>query len=77
MLVVALNIFVFAGEKSQDAGIQRTEPEVWDFKFDFSVEQFFMIFYNYKSFILEICLLIYFLQIYSKYSCICIWYNID
>lgn len=47
MLIVALNISVFAGEKSQDAGIQRTEPEVWDFKFDFSVERFFMVFYSF------------------------------
>lgn len=67
MLAVALNIFIFAGEKSQDARIQRPEPEVWDFKFDFSVEQFFMVFYNNKAFILEICLLIYFfLQSYGK-----------
>lgn len=74
-MLVALNISVFAGEKTQDAGIQGTEPEVWDFKFDFSVEHFFMVFYNYKALILETCLLIYFLETYGRCSCICIWYN--
>lgn len=48
LLVVLMNVFVFAGEKSQDAGIQRTKLEVRNFEFDFSVEQLLMFFYHYK-----------------------------
>lgn len=47
-LAVSLNVFVFAGEKSQDAGIQRTKLEVRNFEFAFSVEQLLMFFYHYK-----------------------------
>lgn len=47
-LVVSPNISVFAGEKSQDAGIQRTKLEVRNFEFDFSMEQLLVLVYDYK-----------------------------
>ena len=47
-LVLSLNVFVFAGEKSQDAGIQRTKLEVCNSEFDFSVEQLLTFFYHCK-----------------------------
>lgn len=40
------NGFLFAGEESQDAGIQRTKLEVR--RFHFSVEQSILFIYHYK-----------------------------
>lgn len=48
LLVVPLNISVFAGEKSQDAGIPRAKLKVCHFEFYLSVEQLLLLSCHYK-----------------------------
>lgn len=42
------HFFVFAGEKSQDAGIPRAKLEVCHFEFCLSVEQLLVLFCHYE-----------------------------